>query len=61
MDILSRVSPLPRGIEGACRYLVKDRMELTGTRWSPEEAEAVLRLRWLWIMGAGGFTFLHAR
>lgn len=32
-------------IEGACRYLVKDRMEVTGARWGLESAEAVLRLR----------------
>lgn len=32
-------------IEGACRHLVKDRMELTGARWSLAGAEAVLRLR----------------
>ncbi len=38
-------------IEGACRHLVKDRMELTGTRWSLEGAEAVLRLRSRWVSG----------
>jgi hypothetical protein len=32
-------------IEGACRYLVKDRMDRTGARWSLTGAEAVLRLR----------------
>jgi len=32
-------------IEGACRHLVKDRMDLTGARWSLAGAEAVLRLR----------------
>ena len=32
-------------IEGAWRHLVKDRMELTGARWSLGGAEAVLRLR----------------
>lgn len=32
-------------IEGACRYLVKDRMDRTGARWSLEGAEAGLRLR----------------
>jgi hypothetical protein len=32
-------------IEGACRHLVKDRMDLTGARWSAEGAEAVLALR----------------
>lgn len=38
--------PIATGvIEGACRYLVKDRMELSGARWSLNGAEAVLRLR----------------
>jgi hypothetical protein len=32
-------------IEGTCRYLVADRMDLTGARWSVEGAEAVLKLR----------------
>ena len=41
--------PIATGvIEGACRYLVKDRMEKTGARWSLAGAEAVLRLRALW-------------
>lgn len=38
--------PIATGvIEGACRHLVKDRMEVTGARWSLNGAEAVLRLR----------------
>lgn len=32
-------------IEGACRHLVKDRMDRTGARWSLAGAAAVLRLR----------------
>jgi hypothetical protein len=32
-------------IEGACRYLVKDRMAVSGARWRLEGAEAVLKLR----------------
>ena len=32
-------------IEGVCRHLVKDRMDVTGARWSLAGAEAVLRLR----------------
>ncbi len=43
---LARGFPIATGvIEGACRHLVKDRMELTGARWSLAGAEAVLRLR----------------
>ena len=38
--------PIATGvIEGACRHLVKDRMDITGARWSTEGAEAVLKLR----------------
>ena len=38
--------PIATGvIEGACRHLVKDRMDITGARWSVEGAEAVLQLR----------------
>jgi hypothetical protein len=38
--------PIASGvIEGACRHLVKDRMDITGARWSLAGAEAVLRLR----------------
>jgi hypothetical protein len=44
--------PIATGvIEGACRHLVKDRMEVTGARWSLNGAEAVLRLRSLWVSG----------
>src|SRR5713101_6397111 len=44
--------PIATGvIEGACRHLVKDRMEVTGARWSLDGAEAVLRLRSLWVSG----------
>jgi len=38
--------PIATGvIEGACRHLVQDRMNLTGARWRLSGAEAVLRLR----------------
>jgi len=38
--------PIATGvIEGACRHLIGDRMNLTGARWSLTGAEAVLRLR----------------
>jgi hypothetical protein len=32
-------------IEGAARFLIKDRMDITGARWTVPGAEAVLRLR----------------
>jgi hypothetical protein len=38
--------PIATGvIEGACRHLVKDRMDITGARWGVETAEAILKLR----------------
>ena len=43
---LAKGFPIATGvIEGACRHLVKDRMEKTGARWSLTGAEAVLSLR----------------
>src|ERR1035437_5684718 len=43
---LARGWPLATGIiEGACRHLVKDRMDITGARWGLEGAEAILKLR----------------
>ena len=44
--------PIATGvIEGACRHLVRDRMELTGARWRLIGAEAVLKLRALRASG----------
>ncbi len=38
--------PIATGvIEGACRHLIKDRMDVTGARWSLQGAEAILKLR----------------
>jgi hypothetical protein len=38
--------PIATGvIEGACRYLIKDRMDVTGARWTLKGAEAVIKLR----------------
>ena len=43
---LAKGWPIATGvIEGACRHLVKDRMDITGARWSVAGAEAVLKLR----------------
>lgn len=48
-QVLSMGCPIATGvIEGACRYLVKDRMDITGARWGLTGAEAVLRLRALY-------------
>ena len=44
--------PIATGvIGGACRYQVKDRMDITGARWRLGSAEAVLRLRALRMSG----------
>ena len=49
---LSAGFPIATGvIEGACRHLVKDRMDITGARWGLEGAEAILRLRSLHASG----------
>ena len=49
---LAQGLPIASGvIEGACRYLVKDRMDLTGARWRLLGAEAVLKLRSLCASG----------
>ena len=44
--------PIATGIiEGACRHIVKDRMDITGARWGLEGAEAILKLRALIATG----------
>jgi len=49
-EVLLAGAPIASGvIEGACRHLVKDRMELTGARWTLERADAVLQLRALLV------------
>ena len=38
--------PIASGvIEGACRHLINDRLDITGARWSLDGAEAMLKLR----------------
>ena len=51
-EYLSKGYPIASGaIEGACRHLVKDRLERTGMRWVREGAQSMLNLRSLWING----------
>ncbi len=53
-ELLAIGTPIATGvIEGACRHLIKDRMDLTGARWRLLCAEAVLRLRS--ILSSGDF------
>jgi hypothetical protein len=43
---LQNGQPIATGIiEGACRHLIKDRMDITGARWGLQGAEAILKLR----------------
>jgi len=43
---LAKGWPIATGvIEGACRHLVKDRLEIGGARWGLDTAEAILTLR----------------
>ncbi len=38
--------PIASGvIEGACRHLINDRLDITGARWSLNGAEAILKMR----------------
>jgi hypothetical protein len=49
-EYLAAGYPIGSGVvEGACRHLVKDRMERTGMRWSLAGAQAMLHLRAFYI------------
>lgn len=51
-EFLRQGLPIATGvIEGACRSLVRDRMDITGARWGLPGAEAVLKLRSLRASG----------
>ena len=51
-NALAEGVPIASGVvEGTCRHLVEDRMNVTGARWSLAGAEAVLRLRALRASG----------
>lgn len=44
--------PITSGsVEGACKHLIKDRMERAGMRWTELMAEAVVRLRAIYLSG----------
>jgi hypothetical protein len=52
LRLLAEGFPIATGvIEGACRHLVKDRMDITGARWGLRSAEAGLKLRSLHSSG----------
>lgn len=51
-EYLAAGYPIGSGIaEGACRHLVKDRLELTGMRWERKGAQSMLHLRALYLNG----------
>ena len=44
--------PIGSGVaEGACRHVVKDRLEQTGMRWTVGGAQAMLNLRAIYLNG----------
>lgn len=47
--------PIASGaVEGACRHLVKDRMERAGMHWTPKGAQAMLDVRSIYVSGLWG-------
>jgi hypothetical protein len=49
-EYLAAGYPIGSGVaEGACRHLVKDRLEQTGMRWTVEGAQAMLHIRALYL------------
>ena len=44
--------PIASGaVEGACKNLIKDRMERSGMRWTEPTAEAMLKMRAIYVSG----------
>lgn len=51
-EYLAAGYPIGSGVaEGACRHVVKDRMERSGMRWTVEGAQAMLDLRTTYLNG----------
>ena len=51
-EYLAKGYPIASGvIEGACRHLVKDRMERAGMHWTPAGAQAMLDVRSTFVNG----------
>lgn len=51
-EYLAAGYPIGSGMaEGACRHVVKDRMELTGMRWTLPGAQSMLHLRAIYLNG----------
>ena len=51
-EYLANGWPIASGpVEGACKNLIKDRMERSGMRWTEAMAEAIVQLRALYLSG----------
>ena len=51
-EYLAAGYPIGSGVaEGACRHVVKDRLEQTGMRWTVSGAQAMLHLRAIYLNG----------
>jgi hypothetical protein len=51
-EYLDRGLPIASGsVEGACKNLIKDRMERSGMRWTPRMAEAMVKMRATYLSG----------
>jgi len=51
-EYLAQGLPIASGaVEGACKNLIKDRMERSGMRWVERSAEAMLKLRAIYLSG----------
>ena len=52
IEYLAQGLPIATGsVEGACKNLIKDRMERSGMRWTESMAEAIVKLRALYLSG----------
>ena len=51
-EYLAHGWPIASGpVEGACKNLIKDRMERSGMRWTEDMAEAIVQLRAIYLSG----------
>ena len=51
-EYMKKGLPIASGcVEGACKNLIKDRMERSGMRWSLSGGDAMIRLRSLYLSG----------
>lgn len=51
-EYLAQGLPIASGpVEGACQSLIQDRMERSGMRWTEGRAEAIVKLRAIYLSG----------